>query len=67
VDVALCIGIGSCQAWAPEHFELSDHRVAVVVNAAAADEETIVQAAMACPVEAITVESEAGERLWPLY
>jgi ferredoxin len=36
-----------------------------VVNACAADEEKIMEAAESCPVNAITVEDDEGQQLYP--
>lgn len=54
VDPALCIGSGICRATAPRHFESAgDHRSRARTDAPRAD-ESAVDAAALCPVEAIS-------------
>lgn len=65
VDEGRCIGVGNCEVCAPEVFRLNAFRIAEVLDPAAADRETILQAAMDCPVDAIIVETEDGRQLWP--
>ena len=67
VDENRCIGIGDCEMWAPAHFRLNADRIAEPIEGADVDEDTVLQAAMECPVEAITVETEDGKVLWPPY
>ncbi len=60
-----CIGDSLCCAEAPGTFEMEDD-VAKVLPEITDDEETIVAAAEACPVDAITViNEETGEKLVP--
>ncbi|MEU3273079.1 ferredoxin [Saccharomonospora sp. NPDC006951] len=57
VDMALCQNYGQCVFAAPEHFDLDD--AGDLVHQASADESAradIEAAAMACPVQAITIE-----------
>lgn len=60
-----CTGVGNCEVCAPAVFRLNAHRIAEVIDADGADEATIMQAAMECPVDAIIVETEDGDQLWP--
>lgn len=60
-----CIGVGYCEVCAPAVFRLNRRRIAEVIDPEGADEETILQAAKECPVDAIIVETEDGELLWP--
>ena len=55
VDWDLCMGSGNCVFWAPDTFDLSDDGHAVVVDAAATDEERLRTAAQGCPVGAISL------------
>ena len=61
-------GIGSedCVETAPAVFQLDDDGKSDVANPAGAPEATILAAARACPVKAITVvNGETGEQLFP--
>lgn len=65
VDREKCQGIGACVGAAPDVFEIDKEGKAIVINAEGADDETIVLAAEACPVEAITVRDDSGELIYP--
>jgi ferredoxin len=55
IDRESCMGSGNCSFWAPGVFDLDDDGIAIVLDAAAADDEKIVLAAQGCPTQAITV------------
>lgn len=66
VDGSACRGSGVCLGMAPDHFTLDQtgrsrpHAELVVAH------EAVLDAALSCPLEAITVTDEAtGERLAP--
>ncbi|HXD54066.1 MAG TPA: ferredoxin [Solirubrobacteraceae bacterium] len=62
IDEGSCIAQGDCVETAPEAFALDDH--ARVIGTA--PDELLLEAARACPVEAIAiVDSDSGERLYP--
>jgi len=66
VDRNLCIGAATCVAVAPKTYALDEEAKAVILNST--DEETnevIIDAAKTCPVAAIIVENEKGERVFP--
>jgi ferredoxin len=65
IDRSLCTGYGECVGIAPEVFRLGDDNISVVVDADAADDETVLDAARACPVDAITVFDEFEDQIWP--
>ena len=65
VDEGRCIGVANCEVCAPDLFRLNAFRIAEVLDPAETDRETILEAAMDCPVDAIIVEDEAGRQLWP--
>lgn len=65
VDEGRCIGVGYCVDCAPGMFRLNSRRVAEVYDNEGADEATIFEAAMSCPVDAIFIETEDGDQLWP--
>jgi ferredoxin len=66
VDRNICIGNASCIGVAPETFQLDEEGKAVVLNPSGNDDQTILAAAKACPVLAISLEDEnTNEKLWP--
>jgi ferredoxin len=65
IDRSLCSGFAECVGIAPEVFRLGTDNISVVVDAEAGDDETVLDAARACPVDAITVIDEYGDQLWP--
>jgi len=65
VDRTKCQGIGACVGTAPDVFEIDREGKAVVIDAEGADDDTILAAAEACPLEAITLFDEEGEQAYP--
>ncbi len=65
VDRELCIGVGNCIAIAPTVFELDDENKAVVLAPGSVDEKTLMEAAESCPANAIIVEDDKGNQLYP--
>jgi len=65
VDEGRCIGVGYCETCAPAMFRLNARRIAEVIDPDGADDETILEAAQKCPVDAIIVETQDGRLLWP--
>lgn len=65
IDRRMCIGYADCVGIAPEVFRLGDDNVSVVVDPDGADDELILDAARACPVDAITLVDEYDEQVWP--
>lgn len=65
VDRGRCLGSGVCAALAPRTFALDDEHHATAPREVNAD-PAVLQAACACPVEAITlVEAKTGRVLIP--
>jgi ferredoxin len=60
IDWDTCMGSGNCVFWAPATFDLSEDGHAVVIDAAATDEERLRAAAEGCPVGAITLSRGGG-------
>jgi ferredoxin len=60
-----CIGAAPCVAVAPGVFQLDDMGKAYIVDPKAADVDTIMMAAESCPVMAILLYDENGERIYP--
>ena len=65
IDRTLCTGYAECIGIAPEVFALGEDNICLVLDPEAADEETVLDAARACPVDAITVFDEYEDQLWP--
>ncbi len=66
IDRDLCIGAATCIAVAPKTYELDKDAKAVVLNSADEDtDQAIIDSAKACPVAAIIIEDEKGNRVFP--
>lgn len=65
VNRELCESNAECVSLAPTVFELDDDEFCVVVNPEGAKSKRILDAARACPVDAITLIDEGGEQVWP--
>ncbi len=65
VDRDLCIGAAPCVTVAPGVFQMDDENKAYVVDQHGADNETILLAAQACPVQAILLYDENGGQIYP--
>jgi len=66
VDRDLCIGAATCIAIAPKTFLLDSEAKAIFLNTTLEDtDETIIDAAKGCPVAAIIIEDDAGNRVFP--
>jgi len=66
VDRNLCIGAATCIAVAPNTFQLDGEAKAIILETADKDTiETIIEGAKACPVAAIIIEDEKGNRIFP--
>jgi ferredoxin len=66
VDRNLCIGAATCVAVSPKSFQMDSEAKAVIVRTIDEEElENIIEAAKACPVAAIFIEDERGNRIFP--
>jgi ferredoxin len=65
VDRNLCTGIGNCVAVAPAVFKLDKSNKAVVLKPDSVDEDTLMAAAESCPENAIIIEDDDGNQLYP--
>lgn len=64
VDRELCISLGNCVAFAPTVFALDGEKT-VGLDPDSVDERTLLEAAESCPEQAITVEDDEGNQLYP--
>jgi ferredoxin len=78
VDDKLCIGSGTCVVLASEHFELNDDGKAELkpseraktkgaeleFDVTKADKEKLLEAARACPAQAIRIIDEKGKKIY---
>ena len=60
-----CCGNAQCVELAPEVFALDSKNKATVIDSGAAPPETLIEAAEACPCQAIVVEDDEGNQLMP--
>lgn len=65
IDRSACTGYAECVGIAPEAFQLGDDHVSMVLDAEGAGDEAILDAARACPADAITQIDEFEEQVWP--
>ena len=65
VDRDLCIGAAPCVTVAPGVFQLDEENKAVVIDAHGADDDTVLLAAQSCPVQAISLFDEDGNKIFP--
>lgn len=65
VDRDLCIAAMSCIAVSEATFQLDDESKAVVIDSTAADDETLIAAALSCPTKAILLFDKAGAQICP--
>ena len=60
-----CCGNGQCVEIAPNVFRLDPRRKAMVLDADAAPVELLIEAAEACPCQAIVVKDNEGDVVFP--
>ncbi len=65
VDRERCIGVSNCVAIAPEVFKLDDQNKAEVLDPGSVDEDTLMEAARSCPENAVVIEDDDGNQLYP--
>lgn len=66
VNPNVCVGNAMCETYATHTFALNDDRQSSVINSEGDPEELVLEAAVNCPVSAITVEdADTGEQLFP--
>jgi ferredoxin len=65
IDRELCVGIGNCVAVSPTVFQLDDTNKARVQNPSSVSEDKLMRAAESCPVNAVIVEDDQGNQIYP--
>ena len=65
MDRDLCLGVGNCVALASEVFQLDEENKAVVLDSSSVDDDTLLDAAESCPENAIIIEDDEGNQLYP--
>lgn len=65
IDRERCIGSENCVASAPSVFRLDGEGKAVLLDPSTVDFETLRLVAEICPTEAIVLEDDAGNQLFP--
>ena len=65
VDRDVCIGSGICVSIAPDVFELDDTMRSRVVHPEAATDDLYREAAENCPTQAIVLEDDDGNQIYP--
>jgi ferredoxin len=66
IDRDACIGDSVCCDEAPNTFKMGDDDIATVADAAGDPDDKVLEAAKACPVDAIILyDAKTGEKIWP--
>jgi len=65
IDRDLCIGVSNCVAIAPTVFKLDDKNKAIVLDPSSVDDDTLLEAAESCPENAVIIEDDEGNQLYP--
>jgi ferredoxin len=63
VDRVVCIGSGLCAGTAPRYFQLGSDRRSHPIASLIDPDKDVLDVAMSCPVEAITVIESGSERV----
>lgn len=65
IDQSRCIGAGNCVHIAPTAFQLDEENIAYLLDPASVDDETMLDAARSCPTNAIYLDTEDGQAVYP--
>jgi ferredoxin len=65
IDRDQCTGIGNCVAVAPSVFKLDKQDKAVAANAGSVSPEKLREAAESCPMNAVILQDDQGEQIYP--
>ncbi|MCF6276469.1 MAG: ferredoxin [Candidatus Magasanikbacteria bacterium] len=65
IDKEGCIGARSCVVVAPEIFKMNEENIAYIINPDASDDDILKMSAEACPVLAVHLYDENGNKIFP--
>ena len=65
IDREKCVSAGNCVVTAPTVFILDDEEKATLLEVQSVDDDTLRVAAELCPTEAIVLETDDGEQIYP--
>lgn len=65
IDREKCVSAGNCVVTAPTAFLLDSENKARVIEPGSVDDDILFLAAEMCPTEAIVLENDDGEQLYP--
>ena len=65
IDREKCVSAGNCVVTAPTVFILDDEEKATLLDIGSVDEDSLRVAAELCPTEAIVLETDDGEQIYP--
>ena len=65
VDRDLCTGVGNCEAVAPTVFKVDKSNKAVLLDPGSVEDSILMDAAEACPENAIIIEDDDGNQIYP--
>jgi ferredoxin len=65
VDRDLCTGVGNCEAVAPTVFKVDKSNKVVLLDPGSVDDSILTDAAEACPENAIIIEDDDGNQIYP--
>lgn len=65
IDQSRCIGAGNCVNIAPRAFQLDEEHIAYLIDPSLVDDDTLLEAASSCPTDAIYLDTESGEPVYP--
>ena len=65
IDREKCVNAGNCVVTAPTVFIIDEDDKAVLIDPTTVDDDLIWLAAELCPTEAIIIEDDEGEQLYP--
>ncbi|MFH1383153.1 MAG: ferredoxin [Chloroflexota bacterium] len=65
IDRELCIGLSNCVVIAPTVFKLDAENKAIILDPSSVNEEKLTEAAESCTQNAIIIEDDEGNQLYP--
>ncbi len=65
VDQDACVSVSSCVAVAPDVFQLDEEGKAYIVDPDSVDDDTLLLSAQSCPLLAIHLYDDKGNKIFP--